>query len=90
MKAVIRLIEDILSSRVGHMGDHDVFCTQINADQVRDVYAKLVAKKDLNPVECKLWEVDLYENWMKVKVPQEVMDDGFHAGTVSIDFSGVQ
>lgn len=43
-----------------------------------------------NVVSCRLWEVDLEENWVKLQVPQSAMDKGFHGGSVIADFSEVQ
>ena len=37
-----------------------------------------------------MWEVDFEEGWVKFRVPDHVMALGFHAGSVDVDFSGVQ
>jgi len=41
-------------------------------------------------VECGLLEVDLEANWAKFLIPPKVMKKGFHAGSATIDFAGVQ
>lgn len=43
-----------------------------------------------NQTECRLWELDLEDNWVKFEVPQAVMDKGFHGGAALIDFTGLQ
>ena len=44
----------------------------------------------MDTVRLRLWEVDFEEGWVKFRVPDHVMALGFHAGSVDVDFSGVQ
>lgn len=49
-----------------------------------------LVKKESELVTCRLMEVDFLEGWAKFQLPAHVMNDGFHAGTAGINFSGVQ
>lgn len=40
--------------------------------------------------KCEIIECDFEENWVKFIVPESRINKGFHAGSVVIDFSGVQ
>lgn len=40
--------------------------------------------------ECDIVSLDFEDDLVQVKPPSHIMNNGFHAGSVLIDFSGVQ
>lgn len=81
-----------VDGELDEFGD-DPFSLAVELSYTRYALSKVELKlKEIKSgfTKCDIDSLDFGKNYVQFEVPQSTMDKGFHAGSVMIDFSGVQ
>lgn len=69
---------------------HTMFSGDVLNDLKRMAYLETLYAKEKEMVTCPMVSCDFEDNTIQIEVPESIIKEGFHGGSVLVDFSGVQ